>query len=274
MQKLKFTIVTPSYNQGRFIEQTICSVLSQDYSEVEYIVMDGGSTDDSVGVIEKYSHRLFHWTSQKDGGQSDAIAKGFSLGSGDIYCWLNSDDVLLPGALSAVAKHFESNPCSEVLSCGAYCIDANGAPVKKFFGNYTLGIRASYDRLRFYEQDGVFQPSTFWRRAPYEEVGGVDPSLQFIMDRDLFLRMSRRRRFDRLPLILACFRVHDEGKSSKIQHVRENEMAEFSRRYGLTEHNKIFRAVAYYRFRIPSFLRKAWLALRLFTGNVKLKRLN
>jgi len=272
MPPIKISVVTPSYNQASFLEQTIQSVLSQDYPHVEYIVMDGGSTDGSVDILRKYSDRLTYWKSEKDEGQTDAIEKGFQSASGDIFYWLASDDLLLPGALSAVAKYFEENPQTEVVNGGAYYIDAKGCPLRKTFGSFSLGIRATHSRLRFYEQDGVFQQATFWRREAHEAVGGHDRSLQFIMDRDLYLRLARRRQFDRLPQMLACFRLHEDCKSSQIQHIRQEETAEFDKRYGTAQYGRFVRSALYYRYRIPSLLRKSWLGMRLLVGNIKLKK--
>ncbi|MEN1678155.1 MAG: glycosyltransferase family 2 protein [Planctomycetota bacterium] len=265
----KITVVTPSYNQAEFLEQTIRSVLDQGYENLEYLVIDGGSDDGSRQVIERYADRLAHWVSEPDEGQSDAIAKGFARATGEILCWVNSDDVLLPGSLLAVADYFASHPEAETLSAGAYSIDADGEPLADWFGAYTLGVPAGYDRLRFYDQDGVFQMATFWRRSAYEAVGGLDRSLQFVMDRDLFTRLAKRRPFDTLPKFLACFRVHQAAKSTTIQPVRQAETQELLRRYGVDRHSPVVQKLMYYRYRVPSLSRKAWLGLLAASGAVR-----
>ncbi len=129
---LKISVVTPSYNQGKYLEATVLSVLRQDYPNIEYRVLDGGSTDGSVDILKKYGSRLAYWCSQKDGGQAQAIANGFAQSTGDILCWLNSDDLFLPGALSAVAECFSAHPEIETVSGGAYVIDSQGRPIRRF----------------------------------------------------------------------------------------------------------------------------------------------
>lgn len=272
MPLTKISIVTPSYNQAGFLEQTIQSVLSQDYSEVEYIVMDGGSTDGSVDILREYSDRLTHWNSEKDEGQSDAIAQGFERSTGEIMGWLNSDDLLLPGALDAVVSFFHENPEIEAVSGGAYCIDSEGWPLRGRFGNYTLGVAATHGRLRYYHMDGVFQPATFWRRSAYDAVGGLDRSLKFILDRDLFLRLAKRQPFARLPQMLACFRIHENCKSICIQHVREEESKAFRQRYGVNCYGSLVSSLLFYRYRLPSLMRKVWLGTLLNCRGVKLER--
>jgi len=272
MSSTKISLVTPSYNQAEFLKQTIQSVLFQDYTDVEYLVMDGGSTDGSTDILRKYSDQLAYWSSGKDEGQSDAIAQGFDRCTGEIMGWLNSDDVLLPGALTAVANFFRENPEVEVVSGGAYCIDSKGCPLRGSFGNYTLGVAATHGRLRYYHMDGVFQPATFWRRSAYDAVGGLDRSLKFILDRDLFLRLAKRRPFARLPQMLACFRIHENCKSVCIQHIREEESQAFRQRYGANRYGSLVRNLLFYRYRLPSLVRKVWLGTLLNCRRVKLER--
>lgn len=271
MYSPKISVVTPSYNQVAFLEQTLRSVLDQDYSNVEYLVIDGGSTDGSVDVIRRHASRLAYWTSEADGGQADALARGFRRATGDVLCWLNSDDVLLPGALSRVADYFAKNPQAEALSGGAYYVDSFGRPLGGWFGTYTLGVQATHDRLRYYDQDGVFQQATFWKRSAYEAVGGIDDKLQFVMDHDLFVRLASRRRFGRLPQLLACFRLHDDCKSNRIQHVRREETAVLRRRYAFTSKPWWFRRAMYCAYRASSLGRKTWLGLLRASGVVKLE---
>jgi len=272
MSPTKISVVTPSYNQAQFLEQTVQSVLSQDYPHVEYTVMDGGSTDGSLDILRQYSDQITYWKSEQDEGQSDAIAQGFDRSTGEIMGWLNSDDLLLPGALTAVASFFRDNPGVEAVSGGAYSIDAEGNPLQRHFGNYTLGVAATYGRLRYYHMDGVFQPSTFWRRAAYDAVGGLDPALKFILDRDLFLRLAQRQPFGRLPQMLACFRIHEDCKSSCLQHVREEESQVFRQRYGVNRYGALVRILLFYRYRLPSLIRKAWLGALLNSRYIKLER--
>lgn len=221
---MKITIVTPSFNQGAFLEATITSVLNQSYPSVEYIVLDGGSTDGSAEIIKRHAARLAHWSSGPDGGQAAAIRKGFELGTGEILCWLNSDDLLLPDALTRVAAYFEAHPDAEAVSGGAYLITAEGSLYNRFKCNYTLGVRATHSRFVIYGQEGVYQQATFWRRSAYDAVGGIDPTFRFAMDLDLFARLARRRRFGRIPHVLACFRLHNESKTSRLADVHDIEV--------------------------------------------------
>lgn len=270
MTAIRISVVTPSYNQAKYIEQTILSVLGQDYPHIEYIVMDGGSTDGSVDIIRKYADRLAYWCSEPDGGQADAIANGFERATGDILCWLNSDDVFLPGALRAVANYFAQHPAVEAVSGGVLRVDSSGRPFGHHAYAYELGARATYNWLRFYGQDGVIQAGTFWRRSSYEAVGGLNRELQYIMDRDLFVRLAKRRRFGRLPQLLAAFRQHDEAKTRCLRDVCAEEEKEFADRYRVCELPATVRRLMYWRYRLPSYLRKTKLmALRLL-GVVKL----
>ena len=259
---LKISVVTPSYNQGQFIEATIQSVLSQDYPHVEYFVIDGGSADESASIIEKYASQLKYWCSEPDEGQADAIGKGFDLCTGDILCWLNSDDLLLPGALSAVAKFFSDHPKIDAVSGGGFYVDESGRPYRRGFGTCSLGVAATANRFRFLQaQDGVFQMATFWRREAYLAVGGIDRSLQFIMDLDLFTRLAQRSRFGRLPELLACFRLHDACKTRCWHDVRLREGADYDRRYRVDQHHATTRFLMRWRYRLPSLLRKCHLRL-------------
>ncbi len=255
------SIVTPSFNQGQFLSQTIGSVVSQDYDGLHYCVMDGGSSDDSVSIIRRYADRLDHWQSGRDGGQSDAIASGFELSDCELMGWVNSDDFLLPGALRAVGEFFLRHPHVEVVSCGCLTVDAESRTLHSGFGYVTQGVAATFDRLRYLEaQDGVFQPATFWRRTAYREVGGLDRGLRFTMDLDLFTRLARRRRFARLSRVVACFRLHDSSKSSRMQSIRSSEIELYRLRYGTATDSRWYRSLRYLEHRIPSLARK--IALR------------
>ncbi|QDV67256.1 Putative glycosyltransferase EpsE [Rosistilla carotiformis] len=271
MSEVRISVVTPSYNQAEYVEQTILSVLQQDYSNVEYLVLDGGSTDGSADIIEKYSDQLAYWCSAPDGGQADAISRGFARCTGDVICWINSDDLFLPGALSKVARYFTDHPETQCLSGGAFTIDEHNQPVKGF-GVFTLGEQATFDKLRFYAQDNLYQPAAFWRRSAYEAVGGVDPTLNFIMDYDLFARLALHSPFARLPALLACFRLHGECKSMRIQEVREAELELFRERYGASSCSELSQRLMYWKYRLPSLARKAQWRLARKIGLIELPR--
>ena len=228
------TIVTPSFNQADFLEEAMRSVLGQGYPRLEYIVMDGGSADGSVDIIRRHAARLAHWESAPDRGQADAIARGFALGSGEILGWLNSDDVLLPGALAAVAAWFRRHPSAEC-GIGASLLidretrcrrDARGRPA------FNPGLGRSFADLLHRGCSGFNQPAVFWRRDAFRAVEGFDREMRFCFDYDLFLRLARRRRLGGIPAFLAAFREHDGSKTARLQAVRESEQAELWRRYG------------------------------------------
>lgn len=261
------TVVTPSFNQGEYLQRTIQSVLQQNYPALEYIIVDGGSSDGSSAIIRKYSAKLAWWCSEKDAGQADAITKGFERSSGDVLCWLNSDDLLLPGALRSVGKYFQENPAAEVVNGGAFCIDSSDRPLRRGFeSTYTQGVRASARRFRLYGQDGVYQPATFWRREAYFETGGVRRQFSFVMDLDLFCRLAQRQRFHVIPRYLACFRVHDTSKSVTTQNVRVAEARLLQQEHGVLNLNPVQRRVAYYFYRALSLFRKFILQIKLLTG--------
>ncbi len=269
----RISVITPSFNQASYLEETICSVLGQNYPNLEYIVIDGGSGDGSKEILERYSHHLSYWCSEPDRGLAHAIQKGAERCTGDIICWVASDDCFLPGALHRVSEYFHAHPDEEVVTGGCYFVDSKGTPCSIGLQRYTMGVPATFERFLFYEQDGVAAYSTFWKREAFESVGGVDPDLQFAMDFDLFIRLARRRPFGHLPEFLSSFRVHSESKSTTSQHVRESEVAMIKARYGLGDHHPVVQKAAYWRYRIPSLVRKSFLALNLLTGRVNLKAL-
>jgi glycosyltransferase involved in cell wall biosynthesis len=261
------SIVTPSFNQARFLEKTMQSILSQGYPALEYIVVDGGSTDGSVEIIERYADRLKWWCSGPDGGQAEAIAKGFDHSTGEVLCWVNSDDVLLPGALHAVGDYFRSNPTAEVVTGAAYCIDEVDRPLRRLFQcTYTRGVRASAARFRCYGQDGVYQPATFWRSSAYLAVGGMRKTLSFALDLDLFTRLAERQRFGVVSRYLACFRIHAASKSCTIQNIRREEVALLRHNSGGSGSHPLVRRILFGWYRTTSLLRKSILHGRAMLG--------
>lgn len=204
----RISIVTPSYNQGRFIEATIQSVLSQGYPNLEYIIVDGGSTDASVEIIRRYEKDLAYWVSEKDDGAADAIAKGFRRSTGDILAYLNSDDLYLPGTLHAVATSFQQGR-SDVVYGNTRWIDAGGNPIGE--RRQTPFTAAGY----LYGGFDLQQPAVFWNRQAYEKCGGIDPTYLFTFDTELFVRfVNQGSRFTHVRRFFASFRIHERSKSS------------------------------------------------------------
>jgi glycosyltransferase involved in cell wall biosynthesis len=222
----KITIVTPSYNQGQYLEQTILSVLGQQYPNLEYIIMDGGSSDNSVEIIRRYADKLAYWQSKPDRGQADAIAQGFAMSTSDVLGWLNSDDLLLPGALLVAGKTFSNvQRCIAVTGHCVY-IDGNGCP-------FTVHVpRKRSWRSMLIWGHGLSQMATFWRRDTYEEVGGMDVSMKFSFDSDLFVRLRKRGSIEILPNYLAAFRFHHLSKTSTMLSTCYVENQIIIRRYG------------------------------------------
>jgi glycosyltransferase involved in cell wall biosynthesis len=215
----RVTIVTPSYNQAEFLEETLRSVLLQNYPNLEYIVMDGGSTDGSVDILRKYAQHLAYWTSEKDGGASDAIAKGFQRATGSILAYLNSDDPYMPGAIHAVVRAFEEQPPCDVVFGNTYWTDPKGNILAE--RRQTPFWAASY----LYGGTDMQQPSTFWKREVYVKAGGMDPDFLTAFDTDLFFRfIACEAKFRHLKRFLSCFRIHPESKSSTLIERRTQEL--------------------------------------------------
>jgi len=202
------SIVTPSFMQGAFLERTIKSVLSQNYPKLSYIVLDGGSTDDSAEIIKAYESKLARWESAPDEGQADAIARGFQDRNEDIMAWLNSDDKLMPGALAFIGDYFAANPSVDVIYGHRVIIDKN---------DYEIGrwVLPEHDSEILKWADYVPQETLFWRRKLWNDVGGVDTSFRFAIDWDLLFKFQQAgAKIVRLPYFLGCFRVHPLQKTS------------------------------------------------------------
>ena len=208
MDKLpRVSIVTPSYNQGRFLEKTILSVLNQDYPNLEYIIIDGGSTDGSADIIQKYANRLAYWVSEPDAGQADAINKGWRISHGEILAYLNSDDTYEPQAVRAAVKIFQAHPEVCLVYGNMNLIDEQGNVIRQFHA-------PDFD-LRTFVGNSCYvrQPTVFIRRAALEAVGMLDTSLKYAMDYDLFIRICARFPVYRISRVMANFRYHTLSKT-------------------------------------------------------------
>lgn len=215
----KISIVTPSYNQAEFLEKTILSVLNQNYPNLEYIIIDGGSTDGSVEIIRKYEKYLTYWVSEQDEGQAAAINKGFLKSTGEILAWLNSDDTYAPDTIATIADYFCCHPEVDVLYGDVNVIDEHSRVMRR-----SLDVIFTKKRL-VYGAVGITQAETFFRRDAFIEAGMVRKDFFFCLDAELWLKMCLKgAHFFHLRKILANFRVHKSSKSSKYPEVCHKEL--------------------------------------------------
>ena len=224
-----FSIVTPSFNQGEFLAATIESIIGQAGDFVlDYLIVDGGSTDNSVGIIRYYEQLLlqgewpikcggitYRWLSEKDAGQTDALMKGFRVAKGDILAWLNSDDTYLPGTLQTAADCFRDHPETALLYGDAHYCDTAGAII----GRYRTEAY-DFDKLAWF--NFICQPSTFFRKDAFEAIGGLDDTLHFAMDYDLWIRIGKRFTCSYLPQFFSTYRLHEASKTIRNETLFEN----------------------------------------------------
>jgi glycosyltransferase involved in cell wall biosynthesis len=203
------SIITPSFNQAQFLERTIQSVLDQDYPYIEYIIVDGGSTDGSLEIIQKHQGRLAWWVSEQDKGQTDAINKGFNRAHGEILAWLNSDDTYQPGAIGQAVKYLIDHPEAAMVYAECNFIDEQDRVIGKFNAAQTdlRRLREGYVHI---PQQTMFFRATYWK-----ELGPLDPSFYFAMDYDLWTRIAARAPIKYLPgKTWANFRIHTTSKTN------------------------------------------------------------
>jgi glycosyltransferase involved in cell wall biosynthesis len=236
------TVITPSYNQGRFLERTILSVLNQDWPNIEYVIVDGGSTDNSVEIIGKYEEYLAWWVSEKDTGQSNAINKGIGRGTGRYLTWLGSDDILLPGAITTMVRSLEGNPAAGMVYGAVAFIDEADRFLKKI--SYT---DMTLEKLLHHKHSTIAQPSSLLRKATLDEVGGLDESLHYSMDYDLWIRLHRHAPSLNLGEgMLAGYRLHGDSKTVGDYTRMALEKIRVNRRYSGDLINKVIYAHYWY----------------------------
>ena len=238
----RISIVTPSFNQGRFLEETILSVLNQNYPNLEYFVMDGGSTDNSVEIIQKYAPRLTYWESKPDKGQSHAINKGFKMATGELVAWLNSDDLFNPGALFEVAEIWESDQSFGLIHGISEIVDEQGNSTEK-----ERGSPLDFVESLLTSNNPVAQPSTYISRLALEDVGYLDERLHMSMDWDLWLRISKKYPVYFLPKSLSKSRYWSQTKTTtQVEKSGQDHVAIIRKldRHGLIESELIQKALA------------------------------
>ena len=221
----KISLITPSFNQAKFLEETINSVLKQNYPNLEYIVMDGGSTDGSVEIIQRYSDQLSYWISEPDDGQTDALIRGFAKASGEILGWLCSDDVLEPNTLHEVSHFFMSHPNADAVFGNSIWIDPEGSFIK------SRKEHAFSRSILLYEHNFIPQPSTFWKNSLYHKVGGLNTDFDVAMDADLWLRFAEVTDIHHVQKYWSRMRIYPEQKTYRLLNQREAEKKLLRERY-------------------------------------------
>ncbi len=220
-----FTIVTPSYNQGPFVEETILSVLNQNYPNIEYIVIDGGSTDNTLEILKKYEGKI-KWISEKDKGQADAVNKGFKMARGEILGWLNSDDLYESGCIGKVVEYFISNPDVLLIYGNGFQINSDGSLKIPFKSGPVTFKKLS-------KKNPLLQPSIFIRKEVLSKVGYLDIHYQYVMDYEYWVRIFEKyeKQTAYLPVYLSSWRLHGETKTSLSREKIYDEMFEVLKKY-------------------------------------------
>jgi glycosyltransferase involved in cell wall biosynthesis len=257
MSKLKVSIVTPSYNHGKYIEETIKSVMNQDYPNIEHIIVDGGSTDETLNILKKYPH--LKWISEPDEGQSDAVNKGFKMATGDIIGWLNSDDTYVPNIIGRVVKEFEKDDELDMLYGGRNDIDENGKVICTYYAPQ-FDLKKLIISCNCY----ISQPSTFYRRRIFDKIGYLDKKLHYSMDHDYFIRIGMKGKIKKINMVISNFRKHRATKTFKYNIMAKKESYELGKKYGYGRN--IFLHLNYIKYRLiylypplTEILRKTWI---------------
>lgn len=235
MKKPLVSIITPSYNQGQFIEQTLKSVASQTYKNYEHIIIDGGSTDNTIEILKKYQEKYpkkIKWISEKDKGQSDAINKGLKMAKGEILTWLNSDDYYFPDTLEKVVDYFEENKSCFWLSGDYIVVNEKGKQIHSFVRYYKKFLRFLPFFPTIYIANFINQPSTFFTREVFEKVGKLNIDLKYEMDYEYWLRMIKAgfKNFY-INISLSYFRIHKSSKGGADFEKQFNEELEVQKKF-------------------------------------------
>jgi glycosyltransferase involved in cell wall biosynthesis len=252
------SIITPSYNQGHYLTHTIHSILSQDYPRLEYIIVDGGSSDNSVEVIQQYADRLAWWVSEPDQGHADALNKGFAHATGQVLAWLNSDDTYQPGAIRAAVEFLVAHPEVSMVYSDANLVDEQGKYLGRFPAQQTDYARMLSGFVH------IPQATTFFWSHLWQQVGPLDLTLKYAFDYDLWVRLAKIAPLVYIPQVWANFRLHEAGKTVYLDDRCYPDMIRVSRREGGSGISRL--VIRWYLRRLIY----AWLPVRM---RVKLRQL-
>ena len=256
------TIITPSFNSGRFIEQAIQSVLQQDYPRIEYLVVDGGSTDETLAILTREGRRV-QFLSGSDSGCADAVNRGFAQTRGDILAWLNADDYYLPGAVSAAVDALAANPAVSAVYAEGFWVNETG----EVLGRYPTV--QPYDARMWSQECAICQPTCFFRRSAYNALGGIDISLKSAFDYDLWIRMAHLYRFTSIPTYAAASRMHPRNLSlGRRDLVFQESLQLLKRHYGYIPLKWIYGATQYSRDRRDQFFQPLHISLSTFLASL------
>ncbi len=271
MTKPKISIVTPSFNQGKYLEETILSVIEQNYLNLEYILIDGGSSDNSLDIINKYDDRISYWISEPDNGQSDAINKGFARASGDIFGWINSDDYYKPGTMDVISK--ELDPKQEQLLFGncKYYNEDNGQSWESDVGSKYNSFRLPFDC------NYLIQPSTFWTRKLWKKTGLLNTQYHYGFDWDWVLRASKHCEYIYTMNVLSVYRLHSDQKTQSGGKIRSEELLEILSTHGYEDYSSTLKKLIPHKKVISSVVKSSskyhtgsitFLAMKLFFPSI------
>jgi glycosyltransferase involved in cell wall biosynthesis len=249
----KISVIVPSYNQERFIEATLRSILDQNYPNLELIVIDGGSKDASVDIIRKYQDRIAYWVSEPDGGQTRGLIKGFNRSTGDIQCWINSDDLLRPGSLREVGEYFLKHPGADMVYGDTLWIDGRGEPIAP-------RREIPFNRaLWMYTYNYIPGMSAFWRKPIYDRVGGLNPEFDLSMDADLWIRFAAAgARIKHLRRLWSCMRFYAEQKNTRLRDKTYLEDLRIRERYWGTARPALYSLKRRLAMAVRTLWRIAW----------------